>query len=135
VVVGNQVDVVGLYEEVFSMSFLSSPTTTVTSAGTTLPFLPIVLDPATISTAGADGEAYEGMLCQVDAPVVTVVNPDAPKDFDEFTVTGDLRVDDDLYETLDNAYPVGTAFPKIVGICGFSFSNRKLWPRSAADLL
>ncbi len=135
VAVGNQVDVVGLYEEVFGLSFLSAPTVTVVNAGTTLPFAPIVLDPATLATGGANGELYEGMLVQIDAPVVTVVNPDAPKDFDEFAITGNLRVDDDLYDTLDNTYAVDATFPKLVGICGFSFANRKLWPRSAADLL
>ena len=48
--------------------------------------------------------------------------------------TGKLRVDDYLYDALDNTYAVGTSFSNVVGICGFSFSNRKIWPRDAADL-
>ena len=35
---------------------------------------------------------------------------------------------------LDNTFAVGTTFEKIVGICGFSHSNRKIWPRTAADI-
>jgi cytosine/adenosine deaminase-related metal-dependent hydrolase len=133
--VGNQVDVVGLYEELFSMTTLSQPAITVVDGGTTLPFAPVVLDPASIATGGVDGEGYECMLVQIDGPSVTVVNPDGAKDFDEFSVTGGLRIDDDLYEVLDNAYPLGTVFPKITGVAGFAFANRKVWPRSANDLL
>jgi hypothetical protein len=108
--------------------------------GTTLPFEPVVIDPAVYaSTAnkGAAGEPWEGMLCVVNGPVaVSMQNADkAPADFDELAVTAsNLRVDDYLYDALDNNYPVGTSFAKIVGICGYSYNNRKVWPRSADDL-
>lgn len=132
--VGNKVKVEGDYAEVFEISFLqNSPKITVLDPGTTLPFAPFVIAPATAANKTA-AEGYEGMLCQVDAVTVIKVNADDPKDFDEFVVTGDLRVDDDLYPDLDNTYALDTAFTKIVGICGISFSNRKLWPRSADDL-
>jgi cytosine/adenosine deaminase-related metal-dependent hydrolase len=131
--VGNKVTVEGDYDEVFSTSHLLRPNITVTDAGTTLPFGPMILDPADIA-ADPGGEPYEGMLCQINAVAVVTVNPDAPKDFDEFVVTGNLRVDDTLYTPLDNTYPVDTTFTKIIGICAFDFSNRKIWPRSAADI-
>lgn len=44
-------------------------------------------------------------------------------------------MDDYCYDPLDNTYAVGTPFSKIVGVAGFSFSNRKLYPCSAADLV
>ncbi|MBL8609952.1 MAG: thrombospondin type 3 repeat-containing protein [Myxococcales bacterium] len=132
--VGNKVSVEGDYDEVFSTSHLLRPKVTVTDAGTTLPFGPLVLDPTEIANA-TGGEVYEGMLCQVNAVVVVNQNPDAPKDFDEFAVTGDLRVDDSLYSALDNNYALDTPFQKIVGICAFDFSNRKIWPRTAADIV
>jgi hypothetical protein len=44
------------------------------------------------------------------------------------------RVDDNLYDVMDNTFEVGTSFPQIVGVCAFSFNNRKIWPRSQADL-
>ncbi len=133
VVVGNEVKVSGKYAEVFGISTLTNPTITVTNPGTTLPFLPIVVTAAEAADP-VGGEAYEGLLCQIDAPSVSNANPDAPSDFDEFEIDGALRVDDQLYDAMDNSYAVGATFPKIVGICAFSFSNRKVWPRSAIDL-
>jgi hypothetical protein len=61
-------------------------------------------------------------------------NPDAPNDYDEFTVTGNLWVDDQLYDAMDNTSPAGTTYASIVGVCGISYANRKIWPRAAADL-
>ncbi|HVH47604.1 MAG TPA: hypothetical protein VM925_34950, partial [Labilithrix sp.] len=137
--VGNKVDVEGDYEEVFGMSQLSKSKVVVKDPGTTLSLAPVVIDPATYaSTAskGAAGEPWEGMLCVVNGPVaVSQLNADTTGDFDEFAVTpSNLRVDDYVYDALDNTYAVGTSFQKIVGICGYSYDNRKIWPRSAADL-
>lgn len=138
--IGNRVTVTGDYDEIFYMSHLQKPVIVVDDAGTTLPVMPLVVDPAVVSQdAGFDAEKYEGMLCQVNSVAVTLVNSDAPDggaaDYDEFTVTGDLRVDDDLYSALDNTYPIGTTFTKVVGICGFSYNHRKIWPRIAADVV
>lgn len=143
VAVGNTVDVEGDYEEVFNVTTLRNPTIKVTGTATTLPFAPNVFSTADISNVGAvqgaSAEGYENMLCEVDAVTITVLNADAPKDFDEFSIAdasaGNLRVDDYLFDALDNATPEGTAYSKVIGICGFSFSNRKLYPRSAADLV
>lgn len=133
--VGNRVNVSGTYEEFFELSEITSPTVTIVDTSTTLPFGPIAIpSPATIATGGAQAEGYESMLLAVNGVAVLVMNPDAPSDFDEFTVTGNLRIDDQLYVALDNVYPVGTTFSNITGILGYSFNNFKLLPRSAADL-
>ncbi|MFO0674976.1 MAG: thrombospondin type 3 repeat-containing protein [Polyangiaceae bacterium] len=135
VTIGNKVTVTGDYDEIFGMSTLSAADVTVDDPSTTLPFGPVVItDPATVATRGANAEKYEGMLCEVNNVTVTNANADAPKDFDEFAVTGNLRVDDTMYAPLDNTYAVGTTFSKIVGVCAYSFDNAKIWPRSAADL-
>ena len=138
VTVGNKVDVEGDYEEVFTITTLRNAVITVTGVATTLPFAPKVFTTTDI-TSVANAEAYESMLCEVDAVTVSVLNSDAPKDFDEFTITdasaGALRVDDYLYDALDNTYAVSTPFSKVIGVYGLSFSNRKLYPRSAADLV
>ena len=146
VAVGNKVDVEGDYEEVFGVTTLRNVTLKVTDAGTTLPFGPVPFSTADIinnvKLQGTTAEQYENMLIELPAVTVTIMNADqdlpAPNDHDEFTVddgsgTG-LRVDDFLYDALDNNYAVGTAFTKIVGVCGFSFSNVKIYPRSAADI-
>jgi hypothetical protein len=140
--VGNKVDVEGDYEEVFTITTLRNVSVKVTGVETTLPFSPHVFTAADLTNVaavqGPSAEPYESMLCEVDTVTVSVLNPDAPKDFDEFTVTdasaGGLRVDDYLFDPLDNTYPVGTAFSKVIGIAGFSFTNRKIYPRSLADL-
>jgi hypothetical protein len=138
VLVGNRVDVVGLYEEIApapTVSHLTTPTVTVTDPSTTLPFDPVSIE-SSIYASKTDprAEPLEFMLCQVSAIAVDDVNPDGAKDFDEFSVTGSLRIDDELFEPLDNTYALGNQFSKIVGICGFSFGNRKLWPRSLNDI-
>lgn len=133
--VGNKVDVEGDYEVLFEMDQLGSAKWTITDPGTTLPFSPLVVDHTTYANK-TGGEPWEGVLCQIAGPItVSTQNADGMQDFDEFTIgTGKLRVDDYLYDALDNNYAVGTSFTSIVGICGFSFSNRKIWPRDAADV-
>jgi hypothetical protein len=113
--------------------------------GTTLPFGPLDVDPATAKASGAVGEPYEGVLCRIAGPVtVSQRNADNPtddpnnkSDFDEFAIVPgvNLRVDDFIFDALDNNYPKDvTTFPNVVGICGFSYANRKIWPRSYDDL-
>jgi cytosine/adenosine deaminase-related metal-dependent hydrolase len=133
--VGNKVDISGVYDEFFDLSEITNPVVTITDAGTTLPFAPIAIaNPSTIATGGAQAEGYESMLVSITNVTVTVMNPDAPQDFDEFAVTGNLRIDDLLHTALDNTYAVGTPFAKIVGVHGFAFANYKLSPRNAADI-
>ncbi len=143
VTVGNRVEVVGDYEEVFGITTLRNVVVTVSEPRTTLPFSPVTVTTASVTNAdaaqGVDAERYESMLCQIEGVSVTVVNADDPADFDEFSVADasgqNLRVDDQLDPGLDNTYAVGTPFQRIVGICGLSYSNRKIWPRSSADLI
>ena len=142
VAIGNKVDVEGDYEEVSTVTTLRDPVIKVTGLLTDPPFSPVVVTATQITNVGAvqgtNAEGYESMLCEVDTATVSVLNSDAPADYDEFTITdastGALRVDDYLFDTLDNTFPVSTPFSKVIGICGFSFSNRKVYPRSMADL-
>jgi hypothetical protein len=137
VAVGNKVTIVGKYEEIFTMSHVTGATVTVVDAGTNLPIAPVAVNAADVTDNGASAEMYEGMLCSINGPIsVTMMNADvAPADFDEFQINNVLRVDDDLaVAAIDNTYPVGATFPKMVGVCGVSFSHRKVWPRSLADM-
>jgi cytosine/adenosine deaminase-related metal-dependent hydrolase len=138
VVVGNRVTVSGTYTEYKTVSELGSPVVTIEDAGTKLPFNPIVVDPADIATGGAKAEGYESMLLEVDNVTITNQNPDAPADYDEFQVTGNLRIDDFASDGvtgsgLDNICPVGTVYTKIVGIGNSSASQQKLEPRGKDD--
>ena len=138
--IGNQVTVSGVYEEFFDLSEITSPTVTVDDSGTDLPLSPIEFpDPSDLATGSAQAEQWESMLVQVGPVTIVTQNPDDPDDFDEFTVTGNLRIDDTVSdgvvdEGLNNDCPVGSEFTSIVGIEGFSFGNYKLQPRDAADV-
>ncbi|MCB9566270.1 MAG: thrombospondin type 3 repeat-containing protein [Myxococcales bacterium] len=137
--VGNRVTVSGTYEEYFTLSEISSPIVVIEDAGEVLPFAPIkVADPATLATGGMMAEAYESMLVSVSDVVITKQNADA-NDYDEFEVTGNLRVDDQIYDNvvnmgLNNACVVGSQFTELIGVLGFSFANSKLWPRVKSDI-
>ena len=63
-----------------------------------------------------------------------------PMDFDEFTLTGNLRVDDGISDAvkdmqLNNACAVATKFQSIAGVLSYSFNNSKLMPRVKADIV
>jgi hypothetical protein len=134
VVVGNKVTVTGTYEEVFGVTMLTSPQIKVDDPSTTLPFGPIRFTATELGNSGRNAEPFESMLVIVENVEVTNINPDAPKDFDEFSITQTMRVDDYLYDAMDNAYPLALKFQSITGVAGFTFGNRKLYPRSEADL-
>lgn len=142
--VGNRVDVEGDYEEIYSASQLSFPSWTIKDKGTTLPFGPLDVDAATAKSA-TNGEKFEGVLCRIPGPVqVTQTNADNPTadpavttNFGELAIgTGvNLRVGPNLFSTFkNNNYPAGTTFQSVTGICGYTFSNRKIWPRDANDI-
>ena len=138
--VGNRVSVTGTYIEYFGLSEISNPKVTIEDAGVVLPFAPIAVNnPADIATGGGLAEFYESMLVEVKNVVITKMNADA-NDYDEFEVTGNLRIDDAITDNvvnqgLDNKCPVGSSFDLIVGVLGYSFSNSKLWPRGMADVV
>jgi hypothetical protein len=135
VAVGNRVTIAGVYEEYWDVSEVTLQSVIVLDAGTTLPFEPIlVMNPGDIATGGTRTESYESMLVKVDNVSVVVVNPDAPDDYDEFAVTGNLRIDDTLFPALDNTLAQGAPLGTVTGILGYAYSNSKLWPRTSADI-
>ena len=138
--VGNKVAVSGIYEEFNGLSEISNPSIQILDAGIVLPFTPILLAPASLATGKPNAEPFESMLVRVGPSAITVQNSDAPMDFDEFSVTGGLRIDDELSDAikdmgLSNACAVGIKFDDITGIASFSFNNAKLLPRAKSDFV
>jgi cytosine/adenosine deaminase-related metal-dependent hydrolase len=149
--VGNVVNVTGEYVEVSGVTTLLLRSFTVTDSGTSHTVAPVSIPTPTSISTKAGFEPYESMLVQLGQSYVSSVNPDGPKqDFDEFMVIGTqptscaslpdggappggLRIDDELYAPLDNTYACGTSFSQITGIAGSTFSEYKVWPRSAAE--
>jgi cytosine/adenosine deaminase-related metal-dependent hydrolase len=150
--VGQKVSVVGAYAEIFDVSQITAATITVDEA-TVATMVPLAVKVADINTtAGKNAEPYESLLLAIDdggtpgALAITNDNPDSGPFF-EFVVTGPLRIDDQIYARYGtpatctpspcpyppDTFKVGRTFTKIIGIAGFSFGNRKLYPRLAAD--
>ena len=135
---GDDVTIVGTYEEFFDMSQLAvSGAMSVTVNGSGAPPTPeLIADPSTIATGGAAAEDWEGVLVTVETVTVTNENPDAPMEFGEFEVTGGLRVDDLFFAMADWTKPLmGAMYTSITGVLVYNFSNFKLEPRDANDLV
>jgi len=146
VLVGNEISVVGVYLESFGISTVVVSSLERTNTTTTLPFAPVVVTAAEYGNAAATAEGFESMLLQLNNVTITNDNPDTGP-FYELVVTGGLRIDDDIfarYGVGTSAMPppqpipgftTGTVFTSITGVGGFSFSNRKILPRLAGDIV
>jgi hypothetical protein len=140
VAIGNRVAVSGTYEEFNGLGEITSPTVVVEDPGLVLPFEPVLVAPGSLATGQPSAEPFESMLLRVGPVTITNINPDAPMDFDEFAISGNLRVDDQITDAvkdkgLDNKCAIGTTFDEIIGVLGYSFANTKLQPRSKADVI
>ncbi|MFW5966196.1 MAG: hypothetical protein ACOCV2_01705, partial [Persicimonas sp.] len=93
---------------------------------------PETVDPADVATDGPDADAYRGVLVRVEDVTVTDENPDDPDDFGEFQITGDLRVDDLIYDVDPDE---GDTFEALIGPLHESFDNTKLAPRDEDDVV
>lgn len=137
VAVGDVVSVTGAYDEFYSVSELEvdSADGIVVTGQAAVP-APLVVDPGDIAAGGILAEQLESMLVRVEGVSVEDANPDAPSDYDEFSVTGGLRVDDFACpDALDNTYAAGAAFSSVTGVVYYSFGNTKILPRSLSDIV
>ncbi len=135
---GDDLTINASYVEYYDLSELTNPEVELESVGELLE--PEVVSPAAIAAGDSYSESMEGVYIRIEAVSVIEVNADGDKDYDEFVVTGDLRVDDYALEgttdggLLDNTFPVGTHFTHITGACHYSFSNFKILPGALEDL-
>ena len=134
VALGNDVEVQGTYVEYYGLAEITDATVTVTNASGAL-IEPLVVDPANVVDGDVDGEKYEGMFVRVENVTVTEENADGDSDYDEFAITAGLRIDDFIWEEMDNTYPVGTTFSSITGVLHYAYGNYKIVPRNAEDLV
>lgn len=137
--VGDEAVIDGTYIEYWDLSELTQPTMTFVQVGTE-PVAELVTADE-VADGGANAEAYEGVLIEVQGVQVTVDNGDAPDDYDAFVVTDGLWVDDTVVDgggtggELDNTFPVGTSFASLVGPLTYSFNHFRILPRTAADVV
>jgi len=133
-VAGDVVTIEGTYKEYYDMSEISATSIVKTDSGYNID--PIVVKPEDVATGGTDSEKYEGVLIKVENVEVIDANPDASieKDYKEFMITGNLRVNDKYSYSYTANRNVGDKFDYIIGILDYDFSNFKINPRSDDDL-
>lgn len=129
--VGDTIDFVGTYIERFGNSTvaLSSVTVNASGAATTAELIDsaIFADPI-------EAEKWEGVLVQINEAGVTQENADVlPANNNETLLDGVIRIDDALTNFTQPA--ACTFFDSIVGPVDYSFSNYKIQPRNAADMV
>jgi hypothetical protein len=133
VAVGDWVTLLGRYDRYYESDQLVLVALLAREPG--LPTIPALLTQVSeIADGGPLAQAFDSMLVEVEDVMVTAENPDAPSDYDEFTLGSGLRVDDLLTPELDNTFPLGTHFASVTGVLGQSFDHQKLWPRKLEEL-
>jgi hypothetical protein len=134
---GDPITLTGTYDEFFDMSQISVGDASAVTVGSSGPApAPELVDPAMIANDGALSEDYESVLVIVENVTVTNENPDAPMEFGEFAVTGDLRIDDQFFAISDWTKPMmGQSYASITGVLVWDHDNFKLEPRDEADLV
>ena len=135
---GDRVDITNATAaDYFGQKQLSNVTFVVLSQGNVIPDPLDVADPSTVATGGGLAEAMEGLLLRVNMVQVTEVEPtpgtaDMAPTF-EYVVTGGLRVNDYLYHQ-EPLPMVMEDLDFVTGILRHANDNKKLEPRSAADV-
>lgn len=131
VAIGDRVAVTGTLEEFFGVTEVVFSSLLARTPGAAP--IPTDVVPGSIATLGSLAETYEGVLVRVQNVTVVSDNPDAPDDFGEFTVTGDLRIDDALFRLTPRPLPF-SSIDYVIGVHHYAFENFKLYPRSADDI-
>lgn len=147
---GQQVRVTGMKNELFNVDQITASSIQILNA-TQSTMIPLQVAASQINNAAGSGaEPYESLLLKIGAGTpgsITITNamPDTGPFF-EFVVTGDIRIDDFIFPYLGTPTPGGTQCPNpcayppatlmngaqfnsITGVLGYSFGNRKLYPR------
>lgn len=134
--IGDTLDVSGVVEDYFGEIELASSSWVPAASAGTMP-TPLVVTPQEVAVGGANADAYEALLVTVQNVSVIDIDPAGEEGETvqgEFTVTGDLSVDDQLY--LVDPFPVeGQTYASITGVLRFTWNRNKLMPRSADDLV
>lgn len=125
---GDEVTICGAYAEFFDQSQLAVAAVADINVSGTVP----VPAAEVLTSAEAATEVWEGVLVQIDNPVVTV----EPNDFGEWEIDDALLATDTFFEEADWPQPaVDDTFTSLTGVIEFSFENFKIAPRDADDLV
>jgi predicted extracellular nuclease len=129
---GDSVTVTGTVDEYYNLTEIVDVTEVIIHGPAVNMISPAVVTPGQIMTGGSETEAYEGCLVEIDN--VTVDNADLNNG--EWSVThgtNSVRVDDiwDYYYFPES----GQALAEVVGVMTYTYSDAKLEPRLARDVV
>lgn len=143
--VGEKIALTGVYRESYGMDQVTVSNVEVLD-GTLANLEPMVISPADLAN-DKNGEGYESLLVRIEGEGLAITDQDPDKggkyfEFSVGTAAGAVRIDDFIfskYATTGTAYPPvgftnGSPFTSITGVMGYSFNQRKLYPRDAADV-
>lgn len=137
---GDNITITGTVQENFNVTRLTDITAfTRNSSGNPVPS-PVVVTTGEIATGGANAEAYESVLVEVQNLTVADPFPDGDRNFGEFSVddgSGPVRVDDEsqhAYSQLDTMWAGGEKIDFIRGIHDYFVGEFKIEPRNNGDL-
>ncbi len=128
--VGDRVNVEGVVHDFYDqIQIAGNPLVTVVSQNNPAPE-PIMATPEEIAAGGSRADALEGVVCEIHNVTVT----DLQLTFNEWEVDDVLWINDFLY--LTDPFPsVGEQFSIVRGILQWTWSDSKLNPRSAEDVI
>ncbi len=133
--VGEAIDVSGNVNDFFGQIQLENAAYDVVDADRGVPAA-LTVDTTELVPGGAKEFAYEALLVQVLNVTVLDTSPTGQTGEtveNEFTVTGGLSVDDNIY--LMDPYPSeGQVITALTGVTRYTWNRLKLLPRSAADV-
>ncbi|MCK4641751.1 MAG: lamin tail domain-containing protein, partial [Candidatus Marinimicrobia bacterium] len=127
VAVGDEVTVKGFVSESYNLTVITADSSGVNSSGNLVPAAEV------LTTGAVSAEEWEGVLI-VTSGICDSENPDAKGDYGEWSIddgSGTIRIDDlgFLYEPV-----LGTEY-EVTGPLTYSFSNYKILPRDADDVV
>ena len=129
---GDSVTITGTVDEYYNLTEVTDITEAVNHGPANNAIAPDVVTPGQVMTDGTEAEAYEGCLVQVND--VSVDDPDLGNGEWSITdATNSVRVDDKW------AYyywpETGQELAKVVGVMDYTYSNYKIQPRLARDVV
>jgi len=130
--VGEEIELTGTVDEYYDLTELKNVSWTV--KGTKPVPVPELVAAADVETKGSKAEQYEGVLLKVEnLEVGEIVKDSKGKDLGFKDKTSGLVIDYNFYN-----FPmpqVGDKYTSITGPLDYTFSNFKIYPRDAADMV
>ena len=140
--VGDKLEVTATYTEYYDLTELDNASF-VKKGKVTTPIAPVKVSAKDVMTKGTKAEAYEGMLVEVnwdgtafkEIAVGDVVADKSKKQLGFKDANSGLIIEAKIHDFLKPTAPKkGDKYKSIVGIMSYDFKERRLFPRSAADM-